>query len=468
MLNKTVFAWAILLSLGIRSYGQKATRLGFRLAGLDFYGPQTGQYFFQNTAGIQSITWDPAFGLCLQKEITPHLDLDLSANLSSLQLPLVKNDTSYLKSKRQQAPVKNQQAFVNFDAAVLLSLLDKNTHTFIPQMQTGCGYYMQLAQNGVNIHGGPALTIRCLPKLNVQAAAMYHFSITNSAQSYLQYSIGLLYTVNKTIVPVKRKKKVTLQKIDTSAIVPIKENNAAVPLMQDTDNDGLADSEDNCITEPGRRETFGCPDADRDGVADKQDACPEIKGSKAARGCPDKDGDGVRDDKDECPDVYGNNAGGCPDAEPVPPSAPPIDQPLPEHTTKVAPVEGGDDNARWKNEFEKVKTAASQVQFNSGTAYIHPQSYAALDTLVNVLRNEPLLQVDIEGHTDNVGSENGNLLLSQQRADACKNYLLQKGISADRISAIGYGQMNPIADNQTAEGRKINRRTEFLLVFPKK
>jgi outer membrane protein OmpA-like peptidoglycan-associated protein len=114
----------------------------------------------------------------------------------------------------------------------------------------------------------------------------------------------------------------------------------------------------------------------------------------------------------------------------------------------------------------KVKDAAAQILFNSGTAYIHPSSYYALDTIVRVLKNDPLWHVDIEGHTDNTGGEKQNLLLSQQRADACKEYLIRAGISENRISAIGYGDLNPIADNSSEEGRKINRRTEFLLFKP--
>jgi outer membrane protein OmpA-like peptidoglycan-associated protein len=69
--------------------------------------------------------------------------------------------------------------------------------------------------------------------------------------------------------------------------------------------------------------------------------------------------------------------------------------------------------------------------------------------------------VDIEGHTDNIGKADDNLQLSQNRADACKQYLVKKGIEESRISSVGYGDMRPIADNATEEGRAKNRRTEF-------
>ena len=73
--------------------------------------------------------------------------------------------------------------------------------------------------------------------------------------------------------------------------------------------------------------------------------------------------------------------------------------------------------------------------------------------------------IEVEGHTDNVGKAEVNKKLSQKRADAVKDYLIKKGIEADRLSAIGYGSEQPIADNKTKEGRAQNRRVEFKITF---
>jgi OOP family OmpA-OmpF porin len=94
--------------------------------------------------------------------------------------------------------------------------------------------------------------------------------------------------------------------------------------------------------------------------------------------------------------------------------------------------------------------------------------FFALDTIASILKADSLLLLDIEGHTDSSGNAEKNLQLSQNRADACKEYLVKKGIEEHRISSVGYGDMNPIADNSTPEGRSANRRTDFLLHLPEK
>jgi outer membrane protein OmpA-like peptidoglycan-associated protein len=84
-----------------------------------------------------------------------------------------------------------------------------------------------------------------------------------------------------------------------------------------------------------------------------------------------------------------------------------------------------------------------------------------LERLVALLNDVPSLQIEISGHTDNVGAESFNELLSQRRADAVVNYLVGKGVDKKRLSAKGYGQSRSVDSNDTAEGRASNRRTEF-------
>ena len=81
-----------------------------------------------------------------------------------------------------------------------------------------------------------------------------------------------------------------------------------------------------------------------------------------------------------------------------------------------------------------------------------------------LLSDIPSLKIEISGHTDNVGSESFNELLSQRRADAVVNYLLGKGVAKNRLSAKGYGQSMPVNSNETTEGRALNRRTEFEII----
>ena len=102
-----------------------------------------------------------------------------------------------------------------------------------------------------------------------------------------------------------------------------------------------------------------------------------------------------------------------------------------------------------------------EVQFGNDKSDITPQSAAVLDELATTLRRCPETRVRLSAHTDSSGSEAYNQALSQRRADSVKTYLVQQGISESRIEARGFGEANPIANNDTAEGRAKNRRVEI-------
>ena len=106
--------------------------------------------------------------------------------------------------------------------------------------------------------------------------------------------------------------------------------------------------------------------------------------------------------------------------------------------------------------------ALTGIQFNTGQNTFTSSSYNVMAQVVNVMNRYPNMKVTIEGHTDSVGSREPNRALSQRRADAVKAYLISKGISSSRLTAIGYGEARPIADNMTNEGRSQNRRVAFV------
>lgn len=118
---------------------------------------------------------------------------------------------------------------------------------------------------------------------------------------------------------------------------------------------------------------------------------------------------------------------------------------------------------------DKVKQTSAPVvlegvTFPSGKAIVSPESERALMEVFNTLSSHPNIKVELRGYTDNTGSASANLQLSQKRADAVKNWLVNKGIAPSRIKAIGYGEANPIADNNTEAGRRLNRRIEFVQI----
>jgi outer membrane protein OmpA-like peptidoglycan-associated protein len=212
----------------------------------------------------------------------------------------------------------------------------------------------------------------------------------------------------------------------------------------DSDGDGVMDYEDECPNTPeaayGKIDEKGCPlDTDGDGVPDYLDECPNTKkeaiGHVDAKGCDlDSDGDGVMDYEDECPNVPGIRANkGCPEI---------------------------------KREVRKLLEKAMQgIEFETGKSTIKPKSYPLMDQIAQTFLDNPNYIIEVQGHTDNVGKPESNLKLSQDRADAVRNYLINKGVEAERMTAIGYGQDQPIEPNTTKQGRQKNRRVQFKITF---
>jgi OOP family OmpA-OmpF porin len=171
-------------------------------------------------------------------------------------------------------------------------------------------------------------------------------------------------------------------------------------------------------------------DKDGDGVLDRLDQCPDTpKGVRVdAKGCAlpvaapmvDSDGDGVFDNVDKCPG-----------------------------TPRGAKV---DSRGCW---------VIRGVKFDTDKSDIKPVYYPILDDVVDVLRKNPSVKVEIQGHTDNVGRAKYNQRLSERRAQAVMEYLIKKGIPRERLTAAGYGLERPIASNLTQEGRAQNRRVEL-------
>ncbi len=116
-------------------------------------------------------------------------------------------------------------------------------------------------------------------------------------------------------------------------------------------------------------------------------------------------------------------------------------------------------------QFEPAKTyTLKNVLFDTGKATLKPSSNVSLNDLYDVLKLKKTMVVEIAGHTDNEGSPETNLKLSQSRANSVRNYLIEKGISANRIKAVGYGETQPVADNSTTQGKQKNRRTEVRII----
>jgi OOP family OmpA-OmpF porin len=210
----------------------------------------------------------------------------------------------------------------------------------------------------------------------------------------------------------------------------------------DSDGDGVRDPDDHCPGEVGLDVLDGCPDldADKDGVREPLDRCPSEAGVPPD-GCPvkDQDGDGILDGVDRCPSQAENKNGfedddGCPDT----PLAPP--------------------------DLSKLEGVIPGIEFDANEAALIPTNPASLQDAAELLTQYPNLRVEISGHTDNQGGQAANEALSQRRADAVKRWLVDHGVAAERIAAVGRGSSEPRASNRTTEGRASNRRLELRVV----
>ena len=199
----------------------------------------------------------------------------------------------------------------------------------------------------------------------------------------------------------------------------------------DDDNDGVVNSRDECPnTPPGVTvDSRGCElDDDRDGVPNSQDKCPGTPaGAKVDKfGCElDSDGDGVVDSRDRCP---GTKPG----------------TPVDNNGCDLAPAH-----------------VVQGVKFEFDSARLTDASKAILDDAYKILERHPDLVVEVAGHTDSTGAESYNQGLSERRAKAVRDYLVAKGANAANLTARGYGESEPVADNGSREGRAQTRRVEF-------
>ncbi len=243
---------------------------------------------------------------------------------------------------------------------------------------------------------------------------------------------------------------------------------ADVFLWPDADGDGVPDHLDKCPDTPKGVEVdaVGCPiDSDGDGVPDYLDKCPgTAKGVEVdAKGCPiDSDGDGVPDDIDKCPGTPRGvkvDARGCPvdsDGDGVPDHldkcpGTPRGVPVDDKGCPIAGIEVAGDE--W--------FVRGQVLFDVNRATIKPEAAEVLLRVANFLKKNQQYMVEIQGNTDSTGPLAWNMQLSEQRAEAVKNYLETNGVAAGRLTTKGFGPNEPLAQNNTAEGRAKNRRVDF-------
>lgn len=318
------------------------------------------------------------------------------------------------------------------NANFLVSPASWSNGTLSPYVLVGVGqqdldYIISTTDTVMNLGGGVLYALNNDLSLRGEVRAIH-----NSDKSFQDYLVltGLQYSFGQE------------QVVQSAVYVPYVE---PVIAPVDTDGDGVVDANDRCPNTPTAWEVGadGCPlDSDKDRVPNSIDECPNTPSGMqvGANGCPlDEDKDGVTDAKDKCPGTAINVI--------------------------------VDENGCAKTVTKEVKEAITEqinIVFDTNKAIIKPEFKGEVAKIADLAKANSNAFITIQGHTDSSGNPAKNKALSLERAKAVMNMLISDyGIAATRVSAVGFGSSQPVADNTTVEGKAKNRRVIAVLTAEK-
>lgn len=340
---------------------------------------------------------------------------------------------------------------------------------------------------------GAGLNFKMGPVVSLQIQETFQYTSTDNIDHLVangDNDLMLLHTVGLTFNLGKKHDEDKDGVADKKDLCPATPMGVAVDVKGcplDRDADGVADYLDACVDVAGLASLKGCPDTDLDGITDKEDRCPDIAGSVELKGCPDDDKDGVANLDDKCPGTktgYKVDASGCTldndkdgivnEEDVCPEMAGPLafkgcpdtdGDGVSDKEDRCPTAKGSIENKGCpeipKLDIQRITVIASKIYFETNKADLKLISFTALDDLADILKRNEAVKLTIEGHTDSDADDNYNLTLSQKRTESVKRYLESKGVAAERLTAIGYGESRPIAPNTTAAGKAKNRRVEL-------
>lgn len=415
--------------------GQKKPSLfGINFSLSDFNAPKN---FGKNSNASTLAISDMSAGVSLSywKGLTPFIDF-------SAKLHGVFHDYSALYNN---LPGKTEIGLQLEPTLNIRPLRDENI--FSPYLLVGAGIGLYTNRGGAYIPMGGGLQFNASSITYFFLQAQYNATLTPKVvPDNLMFSLGFAQNVSGD---------------DGAYQAPKPTLPVAKVVVLDRDGDGVNDDVDECPDVKGLAAFKGCPDSDGDGIPDAQDKCPTVKGTAKYNGCPvpDSDGDGINDDDDKCPTVPGiARYQGCPMPDRDKDGVADEDDKCPD---EAGPASNAGCPLVDNSDILKINDAAAHILFATGSAKLLPASFAPLDQVAAIMKQHGSYKLDVSGHTDNVGDRAKNKALSVNRVNAVRDYLVSKGIDGSRISAAGYGDEKPVADNKTAAGRAKNRRVEM-------
>lgn len=481
----------LLFSLGLILLFAKATSAQEVPPGKNFIGAKVLFLEYGRANGVDSLSITNGLEVFYQRNINRYLSLAVPAQVGTAN---VIGD-------------RNNRRILSLDGLVQLHWY-KPEARFVPYVLGGGGVVWEdFDVYNFQIPLGGGLNIRVGNNSYINLQGEYRKSLDDNRDN-LQAGIGYVYRLGKSAPDTDQDGIKDAE--DACPEIPGKEELAGCP---DRDEDGVADPEDHCPGIAGSADLNGCPDTDGDGVIDQEDQCPEVAGLEDLSGCPDADNDGIADQFDECPQEAGPPANkGCPirdtDADGIPDEMddcpeeagtkktmgcpdsdgdgiPNADDRCPDLPGEFAgcpdsdrdglidpedrcPEEAGPSTNKGCPEIEEsvrevLDFAMQAVQFETEKATLKEESFPVLDQIVDIMEQYPDYSLRISGHTDSLGDDEFNRTLSEERAKACYQYIVSKGVQPSRLSYTGYGEERPIADNESSRGRRLNRRVEFEL-----
>ena len=385
--------------------------------------PMVGGYMFE---GNQDLDDSLTYGLGLGYNLTKNWGMELMVN--------------YIDAETDEGPA--------IDVDGYLSRLDGLYHfrpdsSLVPYLAAGMGVITLDPSPGEGeddfaLNYGAGLKWFLSEAIALRGDVRHVFA-TEEPNSNLIYTAGLLFQIGGE---------------EEAAPAPV-----VLPAPKDSDGDGVIDAQDRCPNTPANVivDAVGCPkDSDGDGVADYLDKCPNTPANVKVndQGCPeDADQDGVPDYLDQCP--------GTPKGAPVDAKGCPKDT---DGDGVFDYLDKCPNTAKGLAVDEKgcELTFTLQIEFDVNQANVRPEYHSKLAEAVEFINQYPSQQFLVVGHTDSTGSADYNKQLSQRRAESVRQYLIDNfGLSADKLTARGLGEEQPVADNATAEGRQQNRRVDI-------
>jgi OmpA-OmpF porin, OOP family len=389
---------------------------------------------FSNKQWARMREMSPGLAITYFKGIKKHIDIAASLGGSFLRYPMPARSFS------------DNNFLLEATGSVNLKMTTEK-YWVQPYISLGVGAHKYRSYYGAFLPLGLGLKVNMFDDAHLFITSTYRVPvITENTNYHFQHGLGIAGRIGKKkepkiIEPPKPPADTDgdgiIDDLDKCPTVKGIEKYQGCPIP-DTDKDGINDEEDKCPNEAGVIRYQGCPipDTDKDGINDEEDKCPTVAGVARYQGCPipDGDGDGVNDEEDKCVTIPGTVENfGCPV--------------ISEEIKK------------------KVDFAAKNILFVTGSSKLQSKSFKGLNDVAKIMNENPGMSLSIDGHTDNVGADDKNMILSQNRADAVKKYLVSKGVDESRVTSTGHGETEPIADNKTAAGRQQNRRSELKLSY---